>query len=258
MYRNLFTGAAALAMAFVATGAGAAGSPPPVDPTRPLASSFTAGLTTIYDNRAAFAAAAGATLTNNFEFTPTNTTVPSIGFSTGSFTDANGTTFALSTLPAQPNNGVVDLNLLDSTYLPSTGGYIGKTFVSDVLGSNYSKVTFTFDHAITSFGLDFGSYGQGFTNKSDIFAFAVTGLGTQTAFSTSGAPTFFGFTSTLGFTSITIDTASTTQRVYDNVTISAPSDVAAVPEPATWAMFIGGFGLIGGAMRRRKAAVSFA
>jgi hypothetical protein len=31
----------------------------------------------------------------------------------------------------------------------------------------------------------------------------------------------------------------------------------AVPEPASWAMFIGGFGLIGGAMRRRKVAISF-
>lgn len=31
-----------------------------------------------------------------------------------------------------------------------------------------------------------------------------------------------------------------------------------VPEPATWAMMIGGFALAGAAMRRRKAAVSFA
>ena len=38
--------------------------------------------------------------------------------------------------------------------------------------------------------------------------------------------------------------------------------LAAVPEPATWAMMIVGFGLVGGAMRsakqRRKLAVSFA
>jgi hypothetical protein len=32
----------------------------------------------------------------------------------------------------------------------------------------------------------------------------------------------------------------------------------AVPEPASWAMMLGGFGLVGGAMRRRKATISFA
>ena len=35
-------------------------------------------------------------------------------------------------------------------------------------------------------------------------------------------------------------------------------DGAAVPEPATWAMMIGGFGVVGGAVRRRKANVSVA
>lgn len=35
--------------------------------------------------------------------------------------------------------------------------------------------------------------------------------------------------------------------------------IGAVPEPATWAMMISGFGMIGGAMRRRRVAgVSFA
>lgn len=33
---------------------------------------------------------------------------------------------------------------------------------------------------------------------------------------------------------------------------------AAVPEPATWAMMIGGFGMIGGAMRRRRTGVRLA
>nr|WP_254514917.1 PEPxxWA-CTERM sorting domain-containing protein [Novosphingobium sp. G106] len=37
-----------------------------------------------------------------------------------------------------------------------------------------------------------------------------------------------------------------------------PSHSAAVPEPATWAMTIAGIGLIGGAMRRRRAKTSFA
>lgn len=34
--------------------------------------------------------------------------------------------------------------------------------------------------------------------------------------------------------------------------------VSAIPEPATWAMMIGGFGLVGGAMRRRATSVRFA
>jgi len=44
------------------------------------------------------------------------------------------------------------------------------------------------------------------------------------------------------------------QKVYfDNFSISG------VPEPASWAMMVGGFGLVGGAMRaRRKAMLSFA
>jgi hypothetical protein len=45
-------------------------------------------------------------------------------------------------------------------------------------------------------------------------------------------------------------------------TASYSNPVGAVPEPATWAMMIGGFGMVGGAMRRRRAStrttVSFA
>jgi hypothetical protein len=43
-------------------------------------------------------------------------------------------------------------------------------------------------------------------------------------------------------------------------TVTAPPVVGAVPEPATWAMMIVGFGMIGGSMRyrRRKTTVTFA
>ena len=53
----------------------------------------------------------------------------------------------------------------------------------------------------------------------------------------------------------------------DNVNLAFGSDVisanfepdgtAAVPEPASWAMMVGGFGLVGSALRRRKVTVSF-
>lgn len=42
----------------------------------------------------------------------------------------------------------------------------------------------------------------------------------------------------------------------DNVTVNAVA--AAVPEPATWAMMVIGFGIAGAAVRRRKVSVRFA
>jgi hypothetical protein len=47
---------------------------------------------------------------------------------------------------------------------------------------------------------------------------------------------------------------------YNFDTTGLTLNVAAVPEPATWAMMIGGFGMVGGAMRsaRRKQKVSYA
>ena len=46
------------------------------------------------------------------------------------------------------------------------------------------------------------------------------------------------------------------QFAMDNLTLSHVSSPA--PEPASWALMLGGFGLVGGAMRsRRKSAVAF-
>jgi len=55
-------------------------------------------------------------------------------------------------------------------------------------------------------------------------------------------------------------TASSGFIQVDNINVSLPA-AAAVPEPATWAMMLGGFGLIGGTMRktrRRTGAIRFA
>lgn len=49
-------------------------------------------------------------------------------------------------------------------------------------------------------------------------------------------------------------------RIYDTVlssgqvaALTPPGSVGAVPEPASWALMIAGFGLVGGSMRRRSA-----
>lgn len=39
-------------------------------------------------------------------------------------------------------------------------------------------------------------------------------------------------------------------------TLNLTTTVSAVPEPATWAMMIGGFGMVGGSMRRRQSVKS--
>ena len=46
------------------------------------------------------------------------------------------------------------------------------------------------------------------------------------------------------------------QTAFDNITIGAGSPV--VPEPTTWALMIGGFGLAGAALRRRNTTVAYA
>jgi len=45
---------------------------------------------------------------------------------------------------------------------------------------------------------------------------------------------------------------------FSSGTLTITAVPGSVPEPATWAMMIGGLGIAGGALRRRKAIVSFA
>lgn len=73
----------------------------------------------------------------------------------------------------------------------------------------------------------------------------------------------FNFTATSTSTLLSIIGNNSGQDFIglDNVSISGGPVTAAVPEPASWAMMLAGFGVIGGAMRRRRAvrtAVNFA
>jgi hypothetical protein len=46
--------------------------------------------------------------------------------------------------------------------------------------------------------------------------------------------------------------------ILDDARLEASPTSNAVPEPATWAMMIGGLGLVGASIRRRKVSISFA
>jgi hypothetical protein len=57
--------------------------------------------------------------------------------------------------------------------------------------------------------------------------------------------------------SVTFDATGPDNRsAYDNIHVNQAA--GAVPEPASWAMMVGGFGLAGATMRRRKMAIRFA
>lgn len=77
-----------------------------------------------------------------------------------------------------------------------------------------------------------------------------------------GASTgFFGLTSTTSFTSVVITNARFGGYISDEgidnlITNGAGSVVGGVPEPTTWALLVGGFGLVGVAARRRRTVVA--
>jgi PEP-CTERM motif len=70
---------------------------------------------------------------------------------------------------------------------------------------------------------------------------------------------FSGQTLSIRFTNFSPDTWTGPAGIgLDNVSLTATTGIPSVPEPASWALMIAGFGLVGAAMRRRVARVSFA
>ncbi|MFS0735467.1 PEPxxWA-CTERM sorting domain-containing protein [Sphingomonas sp. 1P06PA] len=81
---------------------------------------------------------------------------------------------------------------------------------------------------------------------------------TATVGNTTYALTKFSFTRTLG-DSVSPNVAFPGGNSHDysgNFTFDVTT--AAVPEPAAWALMIGGFGIVGGAMRRRVTRMTYA
>ena len=135
----------------------------------------------------------------------------------------------------------------------SSVGTIAQTF--DTILGNVYRVTFdlnanVYDSFIglknvrVSAGADTGVFsydtalhpiGQGGPWQSNVFTF-----------------TALGSSSTLSFESLYTGTQFNGAEL-DNVAVGL-----AVPEPATWAMMIGGFGLAGASLRRRRAATAAA
>ena len=168
------------------------------------------------------------------------------------------------------------------TYSPSGGGYgfVGPNNFCDPLcadsGSNAfrsfgdGRVTITSSNN-SVFSLESFGAATAITTRDTPLALRVSGVGSNGAvnstFNVAGgaadafttfSPSVFANLTSLTFTYSA--TSSDHEFSLDNIVLS-PGVAAAVPEPASWAMMIGGFGMIGGAMRRQrkvKTTVSFA
>ncbi len=180
-----------------------------------------------------------------------------------------------------------------SSMLAVTASAASATPVITNIGADLSASPFTFNYMGSSF--TFGSNGQLFTGPITISTanggeFNTTlgepsayfpGRGTvsfgpgssfaafptETAIRFSNGENYFGLRAVtnsgtfygFAYSSDNILNTIGFETVAD-ATITATTMAGAVPEPATWAMMIGGMGVVGGAMRRRRVStkVSFA
>ena len=107
-------------------------------------------------------------------------------------------------------------------------------------------------------GLDFGAISNGFAT----FVTAASGGGLQLDDATYLYADFSGpqlFSGSVDMPTFLLGNFTLFGSDGNSVgTIAVTSDVAAVPEPASWAMMLVGFGAVGYSLRRRRGAVKFA
>jgi hypothetical protein len=218
---------------------------------------------TVYGSLAAFSAATTGVSTTDFEGQPAGT---------GTWLFAGGNVpyaFPGLTISQTPNPASIYWNAFRND--PAVTPYYYNWGTGDVINTPYGgTLTITFNTAVTAFSVDLGSfYDDGLSSTpagapSTLYGKDVTVGTAQGSFlvdlNSSQTLKFFGVTSDTAFTSFTITgigTDATASTVLDNVRFGSAS-AAAVPEPATWAMMIVGFGMVGAGMRRRQAKTTVA
>ncbi|MES2289629.1 MAG: PEPxxWA-CTERM sorting domain-containing protein [Pseudomonadota bacterium] len=149
-------------------------------------------------------------------------------------------------------------NAWDSTVAAPTGSDI---IALDAAGTK----TITFSSAVQTAYIALMSWqGQSFTSTSN-FSFVglvrgcgYWGCGTPTTVTANSFTTGGELHGVIQFSGpiTSIQFVDGTNENWHGITVGI--DNSAVPEPATWAMMIGGFGAIGGAMRMRRRRTSLA
>lgn len=197
---------------------------------------------TIFTDRTAFLAASGATAVETFNNQP-ETEFRNGSRDAGAFAlvDFHNRNTAGSTRISQRSN--VGGRLIDGTTQVEILAYEFSSFLE-------GNVALRYDAPVRAFGADFIA-----ANTTSRVNLKIDG---QSFVREAGQNGFFGVVADADFSDITV-TLRLGQNdfvAFDNVTYA--SSVSAVPEPATWAMMVGGFGLAGAAARRTRKEVRYA
>lgn len=185
-----------------------------------------------FDNLASYTSGAyhedGYVLSANFYHSSTGRAIEAVA--SGNSIDPTGTSVvkasgaAVTFTLAREDGGAFEFGSMDFGKLTTTGNTASSTYqffftLADAAQTVVTKY-FTFDHK----------------NPTPITAHTAI-------FDDLGAITKFTFRN------------QSTAGQFDNIVLR---EIAPVPEPATWAMMIGGFALAGGALRRRRVALRMA
>ena len=167
----------------------------------------------------------------------------------------------------QPLFGAVFANGTGSTITDLAFGYTGEQWRN----GNASADAFNFQYSLTSTNIadavDSAAWKDldslDFASPNNAAVGALNGNTNSTALTGSLTNLMIGANATFAIRFLDVDASSSDDGLaVDNFTVTARAGAVtpapAVPEPATWAMMVIGFGLVGGTMRRRRTTVSFA
>lgn len=175
-----------------------------------------------------------------------------------------------------------DAHPIDTAYIPVGTNSAGAATGGEAIGINpvaptqLSGLTFTFDDPINAFGLEVGDWATCCFPSSLYISF--DGGATRLVATATGANDNPGIPAGEGFLNFVgaIDSSGTFSTInfygdgigeylvaggtirYGLVDIGSVPDPGSVPEPATWAMLLMGFGLVGGSMRSARRQHTFA
>jgi hypothetical protein len=144
----------------------------------------------------------------------------------------------------------------------ATGGYTGATGAGTTNGS--FSFSYTAGNTVAASLPLFFTFGDFTFSAASISTIAYTSTGSGAAANTAISLYLLGTTSKTGFeatpSSVTLQLNSTGGSAFSAAATLANPPSSAVPEPASWAMMLGGFGMMGAVVRgsrRRKTAITF-